>query len=130
MLAAVEKKNKYWLFITLSIFFAVLNLLLTEYLILLELLRTPILFIYFKNKNFSLKETFKKTIKISIPFIIAFLSYSINRLIFNKNAPSYYKVDFSNYFSNPFQAIQSFINKMAVDGVKSGFVAWFKPLFS
>ena len=128
MLAAVKDNSKRWIFIILSVFFAILNLILDEYLYFLELLRIPILLTYFVNRKLDLKETFKKIFGISIPFMIVFLAVSIGRLIFNKNASSYYSVDFGSYFSDPFNTIRFFMNNMIVDGVKSGLLTWFKPL--
>ena len=128
MLVAVNKNSKRWIYIVLSVFFAILNLVLSEYLYFLELLRIPVLITYFVYRKFDIKETFKKILRISIPFIIAFLALSINRLINNENASSYYKVGLGNYFSDPFHTIQFFINKMAVDGIKSGLLTWIKPL--
>ena len=129
MLVALKKNSKRWIFINLSVFFAILNLSLSEYLFFLELLRIPLLIVYFINRKFDLKETIKKTARISIPFIIAFLALSIGRLMFNKNASNYYKVDLVNYLSDPFHTIHFFINKIIIDGIKSGFLSWIKPFF-
>ena len=129
MLAAVNKNNKQWVFISLSAFFAILNLVLSEYLYFLELLRIPILIIYFLNRKLDLKETFRKAVKISIPFLLLFLAFSISRLAFHKSASGYYNVDLGNYFSDPFLTIQYFASKIVVNGIKSGLLAWFKPFF-
>lgn len=129
MLAAANNNNKRWVFISLSVFFAILNLVLSEYLYLLELLRIPIVITYFTNRKFDLKETFRKVVKISIPFLFIFTALSISRLIFHKSASGYYNVDLGNCFTDPFHAIQHFSSKIVVDGIKSGLLAWFKPFF-
>jgi len=129
MLVAVENNNKRWIYILLSGFFAILNLALSEYLYFLELLRIPILIIYFVNRKLDLKETFRKVVKISIPFSLIFLAFSISRLVFHEKSSGYYSVDLENYFSNPFYTIQYFTNKIIVDGIKSGLLAWIKPFF-
>ena len=128
MLVAVDKDSNRWIFIILGVFFATLNLLLSEYLFFLELLRIPILITYFVNRKLDFKDSKKLILKISIPYLIVFLSLSISRLINNQNASSYYDIDLTKYFSHPFQTIQFFINKMVVDGIKSGFLTWIKPL--
>jgi len=129
MLVAVNQPDKRWIFISLSVFFAILNLILSEYLYFMELLRIPILFIYFVNRKLDLKETFRKIVKISIPFLIIFMAFSISRLVFHKSASSYYNVDLGNYFSDPFHTIQHISSKIVADGIRSGLLAWFKPLF-
>jgi len=129
MLAAVKNNNKRWVYIILSGFFAILNLALSEYLYFLELLRIPILITYFVNRNLDLKEAFRKVAKIIIPFSLIFLAFSTSRLVFHKNSSGYYNVDLGNYFSDPFHTIQYFANKIILDGIRSGLLAWIKPFF-
>ena len=128
MLIAVNNKNRL-VFIILSVVFAILNLALTEYLYFLELLRMPILLSYFVSRKFDIKKAFRQVFKITVPFLIIFTVFSLSRLIFHKNASSYYNVDLGNYFSKTFYTFQFFVNKIVVDGFKSGLLTWVKPIF-
>ena len=89
MLEAVKNENnKRWVFIFVSVSFAYINLVLSEYLYFLELLRIPILLTYCANKKLNLKNVFIKIFWTSLPFLIVFAAVSIRRAIYHSAATS------------------------------------------
>lgn len=130
MLAGIKTKNNIrWLYFLLSLCFSYLNLVLLEYLYFLELLRIPLLLILFLNKKQNFKDQIKKTLLISVPFVVVFAAVSFIRASYHTVATSYYNVDLGNYLSNPIDTIQFFFRKMVRDGFKSGIWTWVQPLF-
>lgn len=112
MLVWLRGGSKWGYFLALSILFAVINLLITEYFFFFEFFR-PLIILYARKKERS-KRKLWGTGKLWLPYVFVMLAATIWR-IYKINVNSPYKSNFSRMLSQPVQFLITLWQKMLHD---------------
>lgn len=84
MVRAIEEPNRYGRWTLLGILFSALNLWMTEYFYVLELVRVGFILAMLRNELLPVRERVVKTFKLWIPYLAVFILAVLSRLfIFN-----------------------------------------------
>jgi len=131
MVSLESTKFKYgWLII--SILLAGINLITSEYLFFMELIRYPLFFLYLQNTKGDNNPTKQKNKYFwLIPFLLVFLFAAGNRVMLHTTTESsYYKIDISAYSAHPLETISNFLKTMIENIRDAGLFTWIQPIFT
>ena len=84
MLRAMDEPKRFWRWTLLGVFFSALNLWMTEYFYVLELVRVAFILTALRNELLPLRERLTKMFKLWLPYLMLFVLAVLSRLfIFN-----------------------------------------------
>ena len=125
MLKSISSQNGKTIYYIISLIFAWGYLTFSEYLFFLEMLRLPVLMIFFLNQQ----DRLKKSIKLFFPFMASWILISAIRFLNQQQLSSYYQIETNFFTDNPFRSAISLFFNMLRDIVNNGLLAWIKPIF-
>ncbi len=125
---AVQDKTNEFLFHTFALIFSLFNLVSMEYFYLLELLRLPFIWISLPG-TLTKKEKFKKVGRISIPYLIIFISVSFWRVLNQAQITHQYRYSLlENLKLNPSNALLTLWNQILHDFLQASFGVWWQSI--
>jgi len=110
-LLAIESPKRYWVWTLTGLIFSALNLWMTEYFYVLELVRVGVILVAIRNESLSLRERFIRALKLWLPYLGIFILSVLSRL-FVYNNPSYGMGLTDQLKSAPFEAIKTLVQSI------------------
>lgn len=125
---AVQEKKYKFLFHTFALIFSFLNLVSMEYFYLLELLRLPFIWIGLPV-TLTKKEKINKVGRISIPYLVIFISISVWRVLNQSQITHQYRFSLlENFKLNPSNTLIVLWNQIFHDFFQSTFGVWWQSI--
>jgi hypothetical protein len=109
---AIQQPRRKWIFLSLALAAAGMNLIASEYFFFLELLRPIVIWMIFQLREPDHKVRFRKTMLAWLPYLFIFMAAIIWRFLYQNSLSSHQVWLFQDFLKQPLETLVVFIKEI------------------